>query len=58
MWHISVVNLFDEEPACSKRYILCDSFLIIKSFDIFWSFGVADFAFLICFYLFFSRAPI
>ncbi len=29
-WHISVVHLSDEEPACSKRYTLCDSFLIIN----------------------------
>ncbi len=28
-WHISVVNFYDEEPACSKCYTLCDSFLII-----------------------------
>ncbi len=33
--------------ACSKRNTLCDSFLIIRSFYIFGSFGVADFAFLI-----------
>ncbi len=47
----------DEEPACSTRNTLCDSFLIIISFDIFGSFGVADFAFLICFYLFLVEHP-
>ncbi len=57
-WHISVVHLSAEQPACSKRNTLCDRFLIIKSFDIFGSFVVADFAFLICFYLFFSHARI
>ncbi len=36
------------------RYVIV--FLIIKSFDIFGSFGVADFAFLICFYTFKSNA--
>ncbi len=30
MCHISVVNLSDEEPLCSKRYTLCDSFFIVN----------------------------
>ncbi len=54
--HISVVHLSDEEPARSKRLILCKKNK--NKCWCFWSFGVVDFTFKICFYLFFSRAPI
>ncbi len=47
---ISVLfNCLMKSLRARKRYTLCDSFLIIIFFDTFWSFGVADFAFSICF---------
>ncbi len=54
--HISVVHLSDWR-ACVLETSHTLQFFLNKCWC-FWSFGVVDFTFKICFYLFFSRAPI